>query len=126
MSDILVDTSVWVDHFQQNNQALVDLLLQDRALSHPLIIGEIACGTPPNRSKTLADLQCLRPASQATIDELLEMIERDQLAGKGCGLVDLLLLASTLITANTRIWTLDRRLHALAVLYGVAYEPMHH
>ena len=29
MTTVLVDTSVWVDHFRRPNQALVDLLLQD-------------------------------------------------------------------------------------------------
>jgi predicted nucleic acid-binding protein len=47
MNAVLVDTSVWVDHFQRHNESLVDLLSLDLALSHPMIVAELACGTPP-------------------------------------------------------------------------------
>lgn len=51
---ILVDTSVWVDHFKNRNEDLVRLLVSDLALIHPLIVAELACGTPPApRAKTL-------------------------------------------------------------------------
>jgi hypothetical protein len=44
----------------------------------------------------------------------------------GCGLVDLLLLSSTLITAGALLWTADKRLVNLAQRFSVAYElPMH-
>ncbi len=57
MSGVLVDTSVWIDHFRNRNEALVNLLNQDLALTHPMVIGEIACGTPPApRTQTLGDL----------------------------------------------------------------------
>ncbi len=52
MTGVLVDTSVWVDHFRHGNPALVRLLAQDAVLVHPLVLGEIACGTP-NASKPL-------------------------------------------------------------------------
>jgi hypothetical protein len=55
----------------------------------------------------LADLE---QATLATHDEVLELIERQSLSGKGCGLVDLSLLASTLLNAQTRLMTLDARL----------------
>lgn len=50
MKPVLVDTSVWVLHFRQSNQALVKLLEQDAVRMHPLILGELACGTPPERT----------------------------------------------------------------------------
>ena len=37
---ILVDNSVWVDHFKNRNEALVSLLVSDSTLIHPLIIAE--------------------------------------------------------------------------------------
>ena len=111
---VLVDTSVWVAHFRTANDRLVELLENDRVLTHPLIRGEIACGTPPARERTLDDLSALRPAEQATIDEVIDFINRRALHGKGCGLVDLTLLASTLMTSGARLWTLDRRLASLA------------
>ena len=64
---VLVDTSVWVNHFRNSDAALVDLLLSDRVLTHPLILLEIACGTPPApRGNTLAALGRLQPANQAS------------------------------------------------------------
>ena len=53
--DVLIDTSVWVDHFRHRNSALIELLVLDLALTHPMVIGELACGTPPaprRRTKT--------------------------------------------------------------------------
>lgn len=121
MSGVLVDTSVWVDHFRQNNSALIGLLTLDLVMVHPLVIGEIACGTPPNRVQTLADLHGLQPVQQASLQEVMQFIEREHLFGLGCGLIDLLLLASTLLTPNAKLWTLDKRLRQLAERFGVAY-----
>lgn len=41
MNAVLVDTSVWVDHFQRHNETLVDLLSLDLALSHPMVVAEL-------------------------------------------------------------------------------------
>ncbi|MBU0770784.1 MAG: hypothetical protein KKE66_05080, partial [Gammaproteobacteria bacterium] len=45
MSGVLVDSSVWVDHYRHGNDTLIPLLDRDLVLIHPLIIGELACGT---------------------------------------------------------------------------------
>jgi predicted nucleic acid-binding protein len=124
MNDVLVDTSVWVDHFRKRNEDLVSLLTQDLVLSHPLIVTELACSTPPApRSRTLADIATLSQARQATLDEVRGFMEREQLYGLGCGVVDLALLASTLLTPGSRLWSLDRRLVQLAQRFGVAFRP---
>jgi predicted nucleic acid-binding protein len=124
MSGVLVDTSVWVDHFRNRNEDLVTLLTLDRVLSHPLIVTELAAGTPPApRSRTLADVATLSQARLATQDEVRGFIEREQLYGLGCGVVDLALLASTLLTPGSRLWSLDRRLAQLAQRFGVAFRP---
>lgn len=122
MSGILVDTSVWVDHFRHGNDALIRILDRDRVLIHPLIIGELACGTPPGRTQTLTDLASLQPARQASAAEVLAFIEREHLFGLGCGIVDMHLLASALITQGARFWTLDKRLDLLAERFGVAHR----
>ncbi|WP_420223301.1 type II toxin-antitoxin system VapC family toxin [Pigmentiphaga litoralis] len=124
---VLVDTSVWVDHFRKHNSTLELLMLQDDVLTHPMVIAEIACGTPPApRQKTLADLDTLRQVRQASVAEVRDLIERDSLFGMGCGFIDITLVASTLITPNARVWTKDRRLLDLADRYGVAYRPRAH
>ncbi len=54
---VLVDTSVWVDHFKNRNERLIRLLGDDRVLIHPMILAEIACCTPPApRLRTFGDL----------------------------------------------------------------------
>lgn len=53
MTGALVDTSVWVAHFRQNNRLLTELLGRGLVLTHPLVLGELACGTPPARAQTL-------------------------------------------------------------------------
>jgi predicted nucleic acid-binding protein len=124
MKAVLVDTSVWVDHFRNRNEDLVKLLTLDLVLSHPLIVTEIACGTPPApRSRTLSDLATLPRARQATLDEVRGFIEREKLYGLGCGVVDLALLASTLLTPGSRLWSLDKRLLQLAQRFDVAFRP---
>ncbi len=123
---VLVDTSVWVDHFRQRNAPLVALLLQDAVLIHPLVLGELACGTPPSRTQTLADLQRLQSAQQATVREVMALVERERLFGLGCGLVDVSLLASALMTPGATLWTLDHRLAALAERFGVAHRVALH
>ncbi|RDH46354.1 type II toxin-antitoxin system VapC family toxin [Zooshikella ganghwensis] len=121
--NVLVDTSVWVDHFRNRNSTLISLIQADLALTHPMVVAEIACGTPPApRSRTLSDIGLLRPANQASLDEVMEFIEREKLYGQGCGLVDITLLASTLITPGTTLWTLDRRLAGLAERFQVDYQ----
>jgi predicted nucleic acid-binding protein len=127
MSDILVDTSVWVSHFRRANPVLKTLLENDRVLGHPLVVLELACGTPPApRDRTLSDLKVLRQAMTATIDEALSLIETAKLYDNGCGAVDIVLLASVLMTPNVRLWTADRNLETLAARLGVAFEAPGH
>ncbi len=124
---VLIDSSVWIDHFRNRNVALVDLIRMDRALTHPMVVAELACGTPPApRLTTLGDIELLQPCNQATLHEVMQFIERERLYGLGCGLVDVVLLASTLITPSATLWSLDKRLADLAGRFGVAYQPSLH
>lgn len=127
MSGVLVDTSVWIDHFRNRNEVLDILLNQDFALTHPMVIGEIACGTPPApRAQTLSDLGLLPMIQHASLRETMEFIERESMYGMGCGLVDMILLTSTLITPGAKLWTLDKRLAELAGRFGVAHRVAVH
>ncbi len=127
MTRVLADTSVWVRHFRRADSVLQSLVSTDRVLTHPLIVLEVACGTPPApRERTLSDLMSLQQAVVATSDETLSLIERERLFDSGCGAVDMVLLASTLLTPTALLWTDDRNLHALALRLGVAFSPAHH
>ena len=126
MKGVLVDTSVWVDHFRHRNDTLAELLELDLVMIHPMVLGEIACGTPPSRAQTLADLDRLQPTQQASLREAMAFVERERLFGLGCGLVDIVLLASTLMTPGVELWTLDKRLGSLAERFDVLHRPPLH
>ncbi len=124
---VLIDTSVWVDHFKYSNEGLLSLIELDIALTHPMVAGEIACGTPPApRAATLLYISLLQTCNLASLTEVMAFIEREKLYGQGCGLVDITLLASTLMTPGAQLWTLDKRLAELAVRFGVAYTRVRH
>lgn len=120
---VLVDTSIWVDHFRRRNDALAGLLELDLVMIHPMVWGELACGTPPARAQTLADLDRLQQTQQASLREVMAFVERERIYGPGCGLVDIVLLASTLMTPGAELWTQDKRLGSLAERFGVLHRP---
>ena len=125
LATVLADTSVWVDHFRHHNVGLADLLAHERVLMHPFVLTELACGTPPApRARTLRDLALLRMAHQASQQEVQDFIERERLYDQGCGLVDVTLLASTLMTPGAALWTLDQPLAALARRFRVDYAKL--
>lgn len=123
MSSVLVDTTVWIDHLRTSNEELLHLLNRDLALTHPMDLGEIACGTPPSpRAQTLRDLGLLPMVQQTGWRETIGFIERESAYGLGCGFVDMVLLTSTLITSGAKLWTLDKKLAALTQRFGVSHR----
>lgn len=123
MKGVLVDTSVWLAHFRHREAALVKLLGLDAVLTHPMVLLELACGTPPApRAQTLRDIGLLQQTRQASLREVMAFVERERLYGLGCGLVDMVLLASAKMTPGTELWTLDTRLAELAARFGILYS----
>ena len=118
---ILVDTSVWIDHFRQASHTLSDLLEHDEVILHPFILGELACGNLRNRKEIIALLHALPVVSKADDDEIIFFIERHALMGRGVGLIDMHLLASCHIE-KCSIWTKDRRLKGIAIEMGIEYS----
>ena len=113
---ILADTSVWVEHFRAGN-ALGELLYESLVLTHPFVIGELACGNLRNRARILADLEALPLAVCASDEEARRLVEDRGLWGRGIGWIDVHLLASALLT-GCRLWTLDRPLRRAATAAG--------
>jgi len=111
---VLVDTSVWIDYFRQGDVDLERVLQANTLLTHPFVIGELACGNLKNRSEILTLLQVLPQALLAEPQEVLLFIERYQLMGKGIGYVDMHLLAATTLTDDACLWTRDKRLLQVA------------
>ena len=118
---ILADTSVWVDHLRDGTPALAAALEQGRVLTHPFVLGELACGNLKNRSEVLQLLGELPAAPMATDPEALDFIERRALMGRGIGYVDVHLLASVALAGTAQLWTRDKRLAAVAADLELAY-----
>lgn len=116
---ILADSSVWVDHFRRANARLSSLIRDHQVLTHPFVLGELACGTlPGRRAKVLAHLGRLPAAPVAEHGEVMALLERRGLSGSGIGWIDAHLLASALL-ASASLWTLDRPLRRVASTLGV-------
>jgi predicted nucleic acid-binding protein len=115
---VLVDTSVWIGHFRKKDSALAELLGEGLVLTHPFVLGELACGNLENRAAILSTLEALPGAAAATHEEVLRLIERRHLWGCGMGWIDAHLLASALIS-HCALWTLDGKLDRAAGVAGV-------
>ncbi|MGZ5120624.1 MAG: type II toxin-antitoxin system VapC family toxin [Burkholderiales bacterium] len=119
---ILVDTSVWVDHFRKGAPQLASVLENSEVLMHPFVLGELACGNLVNRSEVLRLLGDLPLAPVAADIEALTFIENHALMGRGIGYVDVHLLASLVLAGDAQIWTRDRRLAVVAKDLGLLYR----
>ena len=116
---ILIDTSVWIEHLRAGSTRLRSLLSNEQVLSHPFIVGELACGTLRNREEILALLTALPEVRVAEHQEVLHLLEAERLYGHGLGWVDAHLLASALITGCT-LWTIDNPLQRTAAALKVS------
>ena len=108
-----------MDHLRNGLPLLANLLQEGEVLIHPWVIGEIACGNLRNRNQVLDLLQGLPAAVVASDSEVLLLIERSNLMGRGIGYVDAHLLAAAKLS-RSGLWTQDRRLAALAQDQGLA------
>ncbi len=121
---LLVDTSVWIDHFRKPIALLEAALGRREVLAHPFVVGELALGNLPKMDRIAADLLDLPQALIASADEVLHLILREKISGSGIGYVDVHLLASARLTPAARFWTHDKRLHAVAVRLSILRENL--
>jgi len=119
---ILVDTSVWIDHLHKPIPRLVEALEHEEVLTHPFIIGELACGEIRKRREFLDLLSMLPSGAVATDDETLHFIEHHRLMGKGLSYVDAHLLASATLTETSQLWTNDKRLAEIAAKLRIGFQ----
>lgn len=110
---MLVDTSVWIDHFRRKNLRLSEQLEAMQVWSHPFVVGELACGNLARRHEVLTALDALPQAPLVDHDEVRDFIETHRLNGRGLGWIDMHLLASARL-GKLPFWTNDRRLAAVA------------
>ena len=123
---VLVDTSVWVELIRFGNAQLSELLRDGQVLTHDMVIGEIACGSAPNRTELLAAMNGLPKVAAAEHSEVLGFIDKHQLFGCGVGYVDNHLLAAVVLQDDCSLWSRDKRLLAAAGQLGIAFEALAH
>jgi predicted nucleic acid-binding protein len=123
---ILVDTAIWIDHLHAVDSSLVELLRDDEAGCHPLVIEELALGSIKQRDVVLDLLTNLQQFSVLTHDEVMELIGtrlgKGPLWGRGLSVVDVSLLGSVLVSGDARLWTRDRRLKEISQEMGVVFD----
>jgi predicted nucleic acid-binding protein len=121
---ILIDTNIWVDHFQRANQHVLDLLDSGRVVMHPYIVAELALGGLHDRELTLASLELLPELPLAELNEVRQLIEIRKLYARGVGFVDAHLIASIIIVQTpTEMWTNDEALKRAAESFGFRADP---
>jgi len=120
---VLVDTSVWVEHLRYSHDGLQLLLLEHEVMCHPFVIGELACGNLKNRDEIISLMKALPEASSLSVDEYLYFIDKHELYGRGIGLLDIHLLAAAMLE-KVRLWTLDKRLNAVAASFDLNYSEV--
>jgi hypothetical protein len=106
---VLVDTSVWIQHFKKKDEYLSQLLMDNRVLMHPFVLGEIFIGHIKNRKEIMELLSCLPVCETISTEETLTFVENQSLLGTGLGWIDCHLLAATLVQ-NAELYTLDKSL----------------
>lgn len=106
---IIIDTSVWVDHFRREEPKIGEFLMLGNVRHHPLVTAELAMGNLRDWRRTITLLDSLPPAEQVQHATLLDFVEKANLAGSGVGVVDAHLLASAQ-SSGCKLWTRDRRL----------------
>ena len=117
---ILADTSIWIDHFKTPNLLVSRAIIDERLYMHEFVVGELSLGSLRQRPKTLRDLAKFADAPIARHAQVLDLIERAPLHGRGLGYVDAHLLASCLLAGNCKLLTRDRRLREAAEQLGIA------
>lgn len=120
---IIVDTSIWVDHFRKPNIILSPLLAEGLASLHPFVFGELALGGLPAQSEIAVKLLALPRPPMAPPSEAAAFIGWAQLTGTGIGYVDAHLLLSAKLEADGYVMTKDKKLAIQAERLGLAYQP---
>jgi len=117
---ILVDTSVWIDHLHMTEARLGRLLSDDEIGCHPLVLEELALGSIKQRAVVLELLANLHQFPTVAHSEVLHLVERRRLWGRGLSATDVNILGSVALVNGARLWTRDKRLRAVCGEVGVA------
>lgn len=117
---ILLDTTIWIRHFREADSDVVQLLSDQQVVTHSFVIGELACGSLADHSRTLSWFHDIDSLPVVPIDEILYFIERYELFSKVIGLVDVQLLAAVKLTTGTFLRTANKKLASIAQTMGLS------
>ena len=110
----LLDTSVWIDHLHRQDRVVTWLLRARRVRTHPMVIGELACGQIKDREYFLSRLEQLPTVPViARHEDAMRLLETKELMGRGLSWIDIHLLASCRLSQRGLL-TRDKRLAAIA------------
>ncbi|WP_295631252.1 type II toxin-antitoxin system VapC family toxin [Novosphingobium sp.] len=117
---ILIDSSVWIDHFRSPIDAIAGQILAGDVRMHRFVIGELALGSLPDRARFLRFLHALPSIPPSDHEALLAFIGEAALDNKGVGFVDAHLLKAC-ADHGLMLWTHDRRLAEQAERLGLLH-----
>jgi predicted nucleic acid-binding protein len=118
---ILVDSSVWIDHFRNHNKILESLLFSGSVIIHEFIFGELAIGNFKNRKLIINLLDSIPKITKLNHSEFIFFINHHSLFGKGIGFVDVHLLGSSKME-GVKIWSLDKKLMKFATDMNIHFN----
>jgi predicted nucleic acid-binding protein len=119
---ILVDTSVWIDHFRNQEPEIVKLLTLNGLLVHPYVVGELIMGNIKPLDKVIALLASLPRVEPVSEAKLYDCVIENGLNGTGLGFVDAHLIASAEHDEGITVWTRDKRLAVQAERLSIPYR----
>jgi len=119
---ILADTSVWIDHFRSPEPVLMRLVEASELLMHPFVLGELAIGSLADRKLRLRLWAMMPTLPAVSLEDVLALVEGRRLYSRGIGYMDASLLASSLVSEGTSLWTRDRKLRDVAREFGILAE----
>jgi len=118
---IVADTSVWIDHLRRGYEPFGRRLDDGVIAVHDCVVGELACGGLKHRAHVLNLLAALPRVPVASFDEVMHLIDRRKLMGRGIGWTDAQILAGCLL-GRARLWTLDQRMARVAEGFSISYR----
>jgi predicted nucleic acid-binding protein len=116
---ILVDTAIWIDHLRAAEPRLIEMLDGDQVGCHPLVVEELALGSIAQCDEVLDLLANLYQFPTIDHREVLHLIDRRRLRGRGLSAVDVQLMAAVALVGGARLWTKDKRLKSACTDSGV-------
>lgn len=113
---MIADSSIWIDHLKKANPVFQSKLEDLDVYTHSAVILELALGNLKNRKEVLGYFEFLPKATEASVTEIMQMVNQFKLFGIGLGAIDVQILASAKLS-QLAIFTRDQAMiRAMKVL----------